>query len=818
MSTLLRTIKTFSPTILLVVFVAILVASPLLSAAQDADMTEPMSFMERIAWTVIVQFTGWLVWAAGTVLDYAIQNFVIGFGQFFTTHGVGVAVDNLWVIVRDFFNILFIFGLVYIGFKMILNSDDSRTRSTLVTLIMAALLVNFSLFITKFVVDFTNILATEIACEGFVHADAAGVELDCRDANASVRMADTFFGYMGIQTNLTAPTDILNGQGNQWGYIFGVGLVNVIATFAFLSGGIMIIIRFIALSIFMVLSPFMFIGWVFPGFSNTTSKYWSGFLGRAFYAPVFIVLLFFAASILSIATSAGAPSFDSLRGGVTTNSIPLAQTLASFILSAGFLIAAVQVAGKLSADGASQTMKAGTTIVRGGQRRVKNAAVWTARNPYVQTGAGFMAGGALGAAGVAAYRNRRRIGNAGLAGIRGVGGAVNRKTLNPAAEKLRKGLDAKNAERAQGGKWSKAAARLSDRTVGSALDRAANTNVKGSETAAERRERAAKQNAKLNTKKDENDRSSVTKESLATINKLKELIKSGTTLSDDQKAALASARGKLGIVGKMSNEEILKLDHDTLKDEEFAKNMTDAHIKAVKESGIYTIDEGKEIAQANINGTQRKFAETLDDVDASAEELNNTLDQLAHTMQRMPTDKLLDLGADSSKTGPNDPPQWLLNERVASNLSEKQLEEMQNSGRFSSTQMTDIRAAKTRGLEGIVDGANTSAVGPDMSGKIIAAGNSNREDVFKTRTEKMFQGSSKAAGQLPPSIFSASNMAEFITPTALAERDRNGLSATEVAAIQTNIESLETLNKAKYDRWVGWSSSTAGQQTRFNFT
>ena len=74
----------------------------------------------------------------GYLLNVGIEQFVVGFGDKFLTSGVGIAVDTLWVSVRDMFNLTFIFGLVYLGFKMILNSDDSNTRRWLIHLLLSS--------------------------------------------------------------------------------------------------------------------------------------------------------------------------------------------------------------------------------------------------------------------------------------------------------------------------------------------------------------------------------------------------------------------------------------------------------------------------------------------------------------------------------------------------------------------------------------------------------------------------------------------------------------------------------------------------------
>jgi len=339
--------------------------------------------IEGILWSLVNTVFGFFMGLAGLLLNYGVTAFVIGFGDQFSSSGVGFVVDALWINVRDIFNITFIFGLVYIGFKMILNSDDSGTRRALVSLILAALLVNFSLFFTKVIVDFSNILATQIVTGGF------------GDVVNGKGISDHFMNAMNL-TSLWGGDKSVGDVG--YGYIFGAAILFIVGTFVFAAGGIMLIIRYAALNLYMVMSPLMFLGWVFPGLQRVTSDYWKGFLGRAFFAPAYLLLVFFAYSIINQfynSQSAG-PNFKTLFNSKGNDiEASFGATLAPFILTCIFLIAAVVVASKLSADGASTAMKMGQSLSRRAQR-----------------GATRMAGGIAGGAtfGLAARAGRNTAG------------------------------------------------------------------------------------------------------------------------------------------------------------------------------------------------------------------------------------------------------------------------------------------------------------------------------------------------------------------------------------------------------------------------
>lgn len=352
------------------------------------------TFFQKVLWGVVVAFFGLFLGLAGALLDIAVNQFIIGFGTNFLQSGVGVAVDNLWVAVRDIFNLTFIFGLVFIGFKMILNSEDTGTRRWLISLLLAALLVNFSLYITKFIVDFTNLLATQIA-NAFPPSTAFAAKYP-----GYVSISDSFMNIMGLNSTLGITNGNLSGDvtgPGVYGVIFGTMILFIVMTFVFAAGAFMLIIRYAALCLYMVLSPLMFLGWVFPQLQSITSKYWSGFLGRAFFAPIYILMVYFSVTVLTAlysdnAAKVGTPDFRAtLAGGGTEKIDSFATTFPPFILSCIFLIAAVVIASKLGADGASAAMSTGKNLSR-----------------KIRQGTTRMAGGAT--AGVGAWGMRNTVG------------------------------------------------------------------------------------------------------------------------------------------------------------------------------------------------------------------------------------------------------------------------------------------------------------------------------------------------------------------------------------------------------------------------
>jgi len=650
--------------------------------------------LKKWLYLFVVNFFGFLVFAGGHILDFAVNNFVINFGLEFNTSGVGVAVNDLWSIVRDFFNILFIFGFIWIGFQMILNSGNSKAKQTLVYLIMAALLINFSLFISKFVVDFSNRLATEVAVAAF---PAAGGD--------SVEIADTFFAHLGISETLQVPDGIANDGAEPWAFIFGSAIFYLIAAFVFAAGGVMLIIRFVALSIFMVLSPFMFLGWVFPGLHGWTSKYWKGFLGRAFYAPVYIVLLFFAGSILHNMFDDGGSSRvevgkRGLLSAVTNNQSNLIEVLGPFVLSAAFMLAAVIVAGKMSADGAGGVMRVGGGMVRGGQRRIKNGAIGVGRFGVRNT-AGYAAQG-----------------------------------LNYAAKKDSAALRRRLGTMSQGNAVQRWGARTIDRTYGSALRSAEKATIAGSETLDQKKKRVDEQNATYNTYDTENKRATDLAAARAAL--------AAAATPGDTK----DAKNKIKkLTGKMSTEELRKLAPAELKTLMESGLVNRTKMKELAGTGQFSNAQMKEMGSKRDDALFKDIEKTFAKSNASASELKTAIEDLSKEIESMSDEEKSNIDFDR-----------LNSQVIASQLSEKSMDAIKDSGNLTSSEFDELKKTRTAGIQSVLSTGRIDAETRDSKGKVTGATTAtvtgpDAADFITKQRDKLVKGNAETVGKLPYEAF-----------------------------------------------------------------
>ena len=93
-------------------------------------------------------------------LSGQLMDFLLAYTLDSDSYSMGNFVGQGWKLVRDLTNILFIFVLVSIGIGTIVGWSKLGDKKLIGMVIIVALLINFSLFFTKVIIDAGNILGT----------------------------------------------------------------------------------------------------------------------------------------------------------------------------------------------------------------------------------------------------------------------------------------------------------------------------------------------------------------------------------------------------------------------------------------------------------------------------------------------------------------------------------------------------------------------------------------------------------------------------------------------------------------------------------
>lgn len=532
--------------------------------------------MSTILFDIAKWIGGGLVWLGGLLLDTSINELVTGM-NIRLLGNLGVAVDTLWVFVRDMFNILFIFGLIYIGFQTILSISKVDVKRNLALLIIAALLINFSLFFTKTVVDFSNALAYKVhesilrtlppadtTTTHFVQTRARGPggEPVYEPVTTNEQtIARAFMNMINLQSFEDSSTlrGYIEGEFDLAGYAIIVFILLLIMAFVFAAGAFMLLARFMMLIFYMIFSPAMFLGMIFPQMSKVSTIWWHGFLGQAFLAPAYLGMLFLSLYVLNEMNINGTIA-GAFRNGSSGD--PFLPFLYIF-LTAAFLIGSLYVAKKLGAYGASGSMK----IVQGAGRYARGS---------IQSFAGRTTVG-LTSQGAQKLNNQLEKTSAGRWAKRGLSIA----SLGALDERSRQAL----IKQGLGAKFGGTRSRQDD------ID----WNKKGGGLDQHRNKLRIEDNEKK--KKEENKEAREKAEKTLADKKSSE---------NDLKDALDNLAKTLK---NMSTDEKMDLGADKLKDHTIAANLTDSDIETFEKSGRFTREDIQGIKDAR-KDAQIKIAST----------------------------------------------------------------------------------------------------------------------------------------------------------------------------------------------------------------
>ena len=214
------------------------------------------------------------------IFDGLLSISMSSFGAVIDSSGINTA----WTIIRDVLNVSFIFVLLYISISIILGDFGPKKKSTVAGVVISALLINYSMFITRVIIDFGNILAVAI------YNSPGGA------FNSAVLM-----GGLQIQTILSPDNFTTTGQISSL-ILMLIEMIMVCVFMATLFKGIIFMLgRLVALLALLALSPFGFVGFGIPWLKDKADEWWTNLVGQVFLLPVFLFFLMMTSIMLKAA-------------------------------------------------------------------------------------------------------------------------------------------------------------------------------------------------------------------------------------------------------------------------------------------------------------------------------------------------------------------------------------------------------------------------------------------------------------------------------------------------------------------------------------
>ncbi len=422
----------------------------------------------------IMRLFAWLVGMAAITLDNAAYYTVVTMGNYVNgLNAVGVA----WRILRDFGNIILIFGFLAVGITTILNvSWYGGGKKMLPLLLVAAVFLNFSLFIAEAFVDVGNLFATEIYIQ--INDGRTPQALDYSSTNLHDEgISNKIMAQVGLQTvynmNINNNGDVLK-SGNLWIVGWMAVLLFLVAAFVMFSLAFILVFRFVALILLIIIAPIGFAGLAVPKLSQYAHQWWSTLLKEAFVAPILMLMLYVALAVITDAkfltgfgVASGSDGWASaIIGGMNNGQAgangvaSLAGLLLSFLVAMGLLLAVTILAKRMGSFGAAwvtsttQNMMTypGRVAAKHAVGRTGQFAEWARKTKYGRYAVGATRLATLGLVGDYEWKHysekmqNAKFGTLGSVKERGEFAKKNATELDAAARKRKARTDIKEAQ------------------------------------------------------------------------------------------------------------------------------------------------------------------------------------------------------------------------------------------------------------------------------------------------------------------------------------------------------------------------------------
>ncbi|MBU0530964.1 MAG: hypothetical protein ABIG32_02495 [Candidatus Uhrbacteria bacterium] len=332
---------------LFAVFAAAFLFTPDAAHAADGDAFDTLMIYAAKFFVWMAQIIGQLI----VMLIGVVAVPILTYNEFATSNVIGTG----WALVRDVMNIGFVIVLMLIAFGTILFGAQGaggrfNWRNNLPTLLIFAILINFSRLICGIMIDFGQVILLtfanaikDIAGGNFIQLFGLGDIMRFSSDSIAEKNADG--GGLEIFYLLASAVVAL--------IMMSIVLLTIITLIALLA------FRIVVLWILVVLSPvaFFFGGAksVLGGSFKAYDEWWSNFTAAVAIGPVLVFVLWLALAVAGSGNISGTEGFampSAQEGKLAVGEIPnealKMDNLVSFIIAIGILFAGFDISLKIA--------------------------------------------------------------------------------------------------------------------------------------------------------------------------------------------------------------------------------------------------------------------------------------------------------------------------------------------------------------------------------------------------------------------------------------------------------------------------------------
>ncbi|HXK37787.1 MAG TPA: hypothetical protein VJ579_01850 [Candidatus Paceibacterota bacterium] len=315
-------------------------------------------------------------------LVFALSAYLFDFAIDFSTRGStysGMKFINIgWTFARDLVNSTFIFAVLAIAFKQLLSLSDidtSGTQKALKNLVIAALLINFSLFFTKVVIDASNMVA-----RGLYYKVSTTTSSSTTGSGAGQILygpAHALADGLNLQSALDQ-NGVKLAPLNRVIIYLGGALFMMITTLIFFASAFMFIVRIGILMILMLTSPLYFLSYTlnFSAINKIKSEWTNALQAQALFPIIFLLITY--VTVVFVRTS----DMFGVKGSGASLAKALTAESGSFSIIINYIIITLLMvmALKYSKAVGGQAASYGSKLSGLAMGKISSGAAWAGRS------------------------------------------------------------------------------------------------------------------------------------------------------------------------------------------------------------------------------------------------------------------------------------------------------------------------------------------------------------------------------------------------------------------------------------------------------
>ena len=292
-----------------------------------------------------------LIYLAGYLVDA-----VLNIKQF----SRAAIVTTGWQITRDLCNMFFALILLIMAFATILQIETWGLKKILWRLVVAALLINFSLVFAGVIIDFSQVFTNY-----FLDAAKGGSSFSAQLMNG--------FGVANL-FNVDQSASYWQKISETWSgggafaieQVFGI-IILLICAFSLFAFAFFLIVRIVMLWLLLIFAPLAWVSMIVPGKAHSLwEQWWSNFFKWVFFAPIYMFFLYLGLTMVKqnvIQNQLAAQAVSSeLKANFMSSFFSSPKAILQYIVLIIIMLGGLLAAQKFGIYGANGVMKLGKTM------------------------------------------------------------------------------------------------------------------------------------------------------------------------------------------------------------------------------------------------------------------------------------------------------------------------------------------------------------------------------------------------------------------------------------------------------------------------